>query len=322
MSFFSHSNQLAQHQVAIEQHWQSCQQGYFNATHGKLFYTYHIPRAAKYSIILVNGRIESAWKYQELFWELAKNNIAVFSYDHIGQGLSPRLVANSHIGFVPKFSDYAQDLHYFIEQIVKPNRVGENVILGHSMGAAISYDYLAHYSHDINGAFLSAPMFDILTHSIPYSAAKGIAYIGCAFGLGKRYALGQTDYSPAAFSHNMLTQCAIRYQRFRTLYQNEPELQLGGVSYNWLSQVFQFINRVKTLKVSTPIQIASAQNDTIVNNQAQRDIAQQNHNVTLRSYAGARHELLCEKDVIRQAVLSHMYQFYETLLFTAKDTGS
>ncbi|MBQ4851186.1 alpha/beta fold hydrolase [Pseudoalteromonas sp. MMG012] len=322
MNFYSHSTELAKHQVAIEQHWQNCQQGYFSTPQGTLFYAYHIPRAAKYSLVLVNGRIESVWKYQELLWELAKNNIAVFSYDHIGQGLSTRTLANSHIGHVRRFNDYSEDLHYFIKNIVEPNAVGETFILAHSMGAAISYEYLCHYENSISGAFFSAPMFDIQTHEVPYALAKFIAHVGCIFGFSKHYAFGQKGYAPPEFWENKLTQCATRYQRFRTLYHNEPELRLGGVSFNWLAQVFKYVAKANALSTTTPIHIASANNDMIVNNQAQFSMATRHDNVTLSQYVEARHELLCETDDIRHAVLTDMYEFYDALAFTAKDTGS
>ncbi|TMP43576.1 alpha/beta hydrolase [Pseudoalteromonas citrea] len=322
MNFYSHSKHLVQHQKEIEQHWQSCRQGYFSAKSGKLFYAYHVPQAAKYSIVLINGRIESVWKYQELLWELAKNNIAVFSYDHIGQGLSPRTLTNPHIGHVHRFNDYTDDLHCFMQNIVEPNAVGTTFMLAHSMGAAISYDYLANYPHAVSGAFLSAPMFDIQTHDVPYWLAKIIARLGSMLGFAKLYAFGQGDYEPPEFWDNKLTQCATRYQRFRTLYQNEAELRLGGVSFNWLSETFNIITKLPTFTPNIPIHIASAENDLIVNNQAQTDMAKLHHNISISHYANARHELLCEIDDTRHAVLSQMYHFYDALAFTAKETGS
>jgi lysophospholipase len=322
MNFYSLSKHLVQHQQEIERHWQSCQQGYFSTKNGKLFYAYHVPKAAKYSIILINGRIESVWKYQELLWELAKNNIAVFSYDHIGQGLSTRSLTNPQIGHVDHFSDYIDDLHSFMQNIVEPNAVGARLILAHSMGGAISYNYLANYPHTISGAFLSAPMFDILTHDVPYFLAKFIAHTGSILGFANNYAFGQGDYEPAEFWDNKLTQCATRYQRFRTLYQNEAELRLGGVSFKWLSQAFKAITELPTFTPNIPIHIASAENDVIVNNQAQVNIAKLHRNISISHYTNARHELLCEIDDIRSAVLSDMYHFYDALAFTVKETGS
>ena len=322
MNFYSYSAQLAQHHSDIEQHWQRSEQGYLNAPSGRLFYAYHIPPATKYSVVLVNGRIESAWKYQELLWELSKNNIAVFTFDHIGQGLSERQLKNPQIGYINKFTDYADDLNAFIDNIVTPNQQGPLFILAHSMGAAISCDFLSRYKHSICGAFLSAPMLDIFTHNTPYPVAKCAAKIACSLGLSKRYAFGQQDYEFVPFEENKLTQCHTRYQRFRSLYQSEAELRLGGVSFGWLNQAFNFISKVPKLKIHTPLMIASAGQDEVVNSQAQINFVASTPSARLHTYQDAKHELLCEKDSIRHAVLESFYQFCDDLGLTAKETGS
>ncbi|MCF6435314.1 alpha/beta fold hydrolase [Pseudoalteromonas sp. MMG022] len=322
MNFYSYSASLALHNGDIEKHWQRSQQGYFAGSSGRLFYSYHLPAAAKYSVVLVSGRIESAWKYQELLWELAQNNIAVFTYDHIGQGLSERLTSNPQVGYVRKFSDYADDLNTFINNIVRPQQKGELFILAHSMGAAITCDYLARHDNHISGAFLSAPMFDIHTHNTPYKLAKWIAKMGCWLGFSKYYAIGQSNYLNLPFDENQLTHCHTRYQRFRTLYQNEAELCLGGVSFGWLNQAFKFISSIPKLEIHCPLFIASAEQDDVVDNHAQQRFAQNHPTAQLHSFAGARHELLCEQDTIRYAVMEHFYQFCDDLALTAKDTGS
>ncbi|CAH9056511.1 Lysophospholipase L2 [Pseudoalteromonas sp. CIP111854] len=322
MNFYSNSAQLAQHNSAIKQHWLHCQQGYFNGSNGRLFYAYHIPKTANYSVVIVNGRIESAWKYQELMWELAKNNIAVFTYDHIGQGLSERLLTNPHVGHVTQFSNYADDLNTFITNLVMPQQKGPLFMLSHSMGAAISCDYLSRYPSTISGAFLSAPMFDIYTHNIPYRLATWVAKIACWLGLSKRYAFGQSNYVNTPYHENQLTHCPTRYQRFRALYQSEAELCLGGVSFGWLNQTFRFIANLPDLKIQTPLFIASAEQDEVVNNHAQIRFSHAHPNANLKVFSGAKHELLCEKDEIRHAVLSEFYQFCDSLGLTAKDTGS
>ncbi|BBN82717.1 lysophospholipase L2 [Pseudoalteromonas sp. A25] len=322
MNFYSYSTQLAQHNSDIETHWQNSEQGYLKASSGKLFYSYHIPKTAKYSVVLVNGRIESAWKYQELLWELAQNNIAVFTYDHIGQGLSERLTPNPQVGYIKKFTDYGDDLNAFIEKIVTPLQQGPLFILAHSMGAAVSCDYLSRYSPAINGAFLSAPMFDIHTHNTPYKLAKWVAKIGCWVGLSKHYAFGQSNYLPVAFDENQLTHCHTRYQRFRSLYQKETELCLGGVSFNWLNEVFNFIEKIPSLNITTPLLIASAEQDEVVNNRAHTQFIKTHPNAHIKTFANAKHELLCEKDDIRHSVLNEFYLFCDSLGLTAKETGS
>ena len=62
-------------------------------------------------------------------------------------------------------------------------------------------------------------------------------------------------------------------------------------------------------KVDIPLFIASAEQDTVVDNAAQFALTHRQKQAQIKSYAGARHELLCERDEIRQAVLCDFYQF-------------
>lgn len=58
------------------------------------------------AVVIVNGRIESAWKYQELCYDLFRQGFDVYTYDHRGQGRSERLTEDRQIGHVHEFQDY------------------------------------------------------------------------------------------------------------------------------------------------------------------------------------------------------------------------
>ncbi|WP_046006262.1 alpha/beta fold hydrolase [Pseudoalteromonas rubra] len=335
--FYSESKHLSDNLAQIEAHWQACQKGTFDSPVGPLFYASHIPEHARFAVILVNGRIESAHKYQELIWEFGRNQVAVFTYDHPGQGLSGRFLSNLHIGYIERFAQYGDCLDAFINQVVLPQWHGQSVILAHSMGGAITCDYLTRYSSPAVGAFLSAPMLAINTAPYPAWLAQGIATTACALGLGQSYAVGQADYMPKAFADNELTQCELRYSIFRQLYQQHPDLQLGGVSFRWLQQALQFTQSMVQQRIDLPVSIASAQHDSIVCSAAHTHFAANNAACQLHHYPG-KHELLCEKDTVRRAVLNQFYSFVHQLIGqgattapslsdyvtgdTASDTGS
>lgn len=319
--FYSCSEQLESHLPEIDKHWQQCQRGFFDTPHGKLFYVYHIPKRPRFALVLVNGRIESAHKYRELLWELAQNNIAVYTYDHLGQGYSPRLLKNKHIGYVKRFDDYAATLHCFMQQVVNPHNTLPLFILAHSMGGAITCNYLALYNpSNIKGVYLSAPMLGINTAPYPAWVAEAIAGLACLVGLGKQYAIGQQQYQSKPFQDNDLTNCPIRYALFRGLYDQYPELRLGGVSFAWLYTALQKCRALTKIELNIPVRVACATHDSIVDNKAQIRFAAHHDKVTRTEFAG-KHELLCEQDITRRAVLRDFYEF-TGVLPSASDTGS
>ncbi|MCF7519950.1 alpha/beta fold hydrolase [Pseudoalteromonas sp. L21] len=289
------------------------QQDFLTTRYGTLYYGFAIPQQATTAIIISSGRIESLFKYKELLWELYQNGYAVFIVDHQGQGRSYRLLKNTHKGYVNRFSDYADDFATFNEKVVQTHWQGKQVLLGHSMGCAIAYDFLSRYQHTFSGAFLSAPMFDIYTKGTPKPLAKLAAKIASLIGLGRSYAFGQNNYLPVDFTVNELTSSEVRYKQFRELYLAEPDLQLGGVTYGWLNASFDFIATLVDRKVSIPLFIASAEQDTVVDNAAQFALTHRQKKARLKSYPHARHELLFERDEIRHTVLTDFYQFCDSL---------
>ena len=97
--------------------------------------------ASHRAILLVNGRLESYIKYQELAFNLFQQGYSVYLYDHRGQGFSGRMLSDPHKGYVQHFADYVTDLKTFHDQVVLADQPNQLYLLSHSMGGAIA----AHY---------------------------------------------------------------------------------------------------------------------------------------------------------------------------------
>lgn len=308
--FYSSEENLKDNLVAIEDFFtHTLIKDYLPTENGQLYCAYTVPTGAIMAIVISSGRIEGLDKYKELLWELYNNNIAVFIVDHQGQGRSYRGLQNPHKGFVKNFNDYAADLALFNTKIVDEHWQGKKVLLGHSMGGAIAYDYLARFKHSYSGVFLSAPMFDIYTKGTPKPLAKLAAKVASLFGFSGCYAFGQGDYVADDFTINTLTSSAARYAYFRDVYQLLPSLQLGGVTYGWLNAAFAFIDKVDSLNIDIPLFIASAERDVVVDNQAQHKIAKRLTQAKLQTFSTAKHELFFEQDTIRRELLNQLYAF-------------
>ncbi|MDT0603778.1 alpha/beta fold hydrolase [Thalassotalea castellviae] len=278
-------------------------------------------------LIISPGRSESYLKYQELVFDLARLNMSIFVIDHRGQGLSERLLHNPHKGYVNKFDDYTDDLHTFIETVVNPHCATNKppLLLAHSMGGAIATRLIQKYAQSVKAVLLSSPMIAINKGGLPEWVAKSLITTGNILNTlisdQAWYFLGQGDYQAKDFASNHLMHSQIRYQTFIDLYQAQPELQLGGVTFNWLKQAVLVQQKIfaDLDKISTPITIMQAGNDTIVDNSAQNKFCQQLNQYTpslcqqSQPYVieGAKHELLFESDKYRNQALA----FIENWLF-------
>ncbi|PSV45608.1 alpha/beta fold hydrolase [Photobacterium indicum] len=262
------------------------------------------------AIIVVNGRIESYWKYQELFYDLVKQGYDVYAIDHRGQGISDRLAKDNELGHVEEFDDYVTDLKTFFDTVVTPKKYKQHFLLGHSMGGTISTLFLAKYPSLIKRAVLSAPMHGIQLSNWMKPIASPFARVVEQLQRQPNYAPGQVPYYPKPFLNNKLCQSQIRYQWFRDLYENKPALKIGGPSARWVWQGMAAANRCITqaANIATPILLIQGSDDNIVDNQAHHRFCQAmnqaNRSCELKTINGARHELLFEKDAYRNTVLA------------------
>lgn len=305
----------------IADYWQTGQFSSFQGVDNKrINYASFIVDNPKNCLVISPGRSESYLKYQELVFDLSALNINIFIIDHRGQGLSERLLENPHKGYVNEFDDYADDLQTLIDTIVKPHCVANEqpLLLSHSMGGAIATRLVQKYPQSVKTVLLSSPMIAINKGGLPEWLAKMLISTGNMLNhlLSDQawYFMGQGDYQAKDFANNHLMHSQIRYQTFIDLYQAQPQLQLGGVTFNWLKQAVLTQQKIfaELDKISTPIAIMQAGNDTIVDNSAQDNFCQQLNqykpNLCQQSQPhvieGAKHELIFESDKYRNQALT------------------
>ncbi len=287
----------------------------------RINYASFISNTTRSCLVISLGRSESYLKYKELISDLSVADINIFILDHRGQGLSERLLQNSHKGYVESFDDYADDLHTFITTIVKSNcPLNEKpLLLAHSMGGSIATRLMQKYPDTIKAALFSAPMIAINKGGLPDFIASiftnSLVFINNIVSDQAWYFIGQSNYQAQSFSDNRLTHSASRYQKFIDLYQEMPQLRLGGITIQWLQQAFNAQTDIfaQLNLIKAPITIMQAGADTIVDNQAQNDFCQQLYDVNAslchqgKPYVinGAKHELFFEKDNYRDQALEY-----------------
>jgi len=268
------------------------------------------------SVILLNGRREFMEKYAETIRELNQRGFDVYSLDWRGQGLSSRMLANRHKGFIKNYNNYLNDLNLFVSKIVQPDAANPLVILAHSMGGHIALRFIHEHPEIADKVVLVSPMIDILTWPLPGWLVRLITRVAIKAGLDHAYVIGSDDYTVEKFKGNRLTSDPERFRDENKAISENPDLALGGVTYGWLSATFESIDILSepdfVKKISTPILIASAGCDRVVSIKAQKTICSLLPNCHFVEITGARHEILKETDAVRSIFWNEFDRFTHT----------
>lgn len=309
----------ARYPTEIQAFWQEqVKTGSMKSPDGtQLAYAYVIPPQARYALLLVQGRTEAYLKYQELYFDLAAQGVAVFSLDHRGQGMSPRELDDLHKGHITDFALYSQDQRQFISEVVKAKTQLPLNLLAHSMGGAVAVQLLAQQPELFQRAVLTSPMI-APNATVAFSEQDG-CYLASAFTwtcpdcyagfVSQPYPLDQT------FADNILTSSTARYQLFRDLYKQQPQLQLGGPTWSWLSQACAVAEQMPQLarQIKTPVLMLQSGAEQAVSNKAQQQFCQDLGPLCtggqVETFTGAKHELLFEADRHRDLALEKIMSF-------------
>ncbi len=280
------------------------------------------PEAPRATVLLLHGRTEFNEKYEETAGDLIDLGFDVWSFDWRGQGLSTRVLPDGQKGHIGDYDLLAEDLQAVIDHVRgEADGAGKGdssrpvVLLAHSMGGLAAMRYLAMGSTEVAAAVLAAPLLGIGPGSFPTGLAKVLSGLAVWFGLGGSFAVTQRRWRPGleTFQNNPLTSDAGRYAIHQQWLHDKPELSLGGVTWGWLDATLRASNslfrRDTAAKIAVPLMLGLAGADTVVSRQAIADMAAVIKGAVLKTYPGARHELLMERDDIRDAFLSDFDAF-------------
>lgn len=287
---------------------------YFRGVDGcRLRYIRQRKRTSPNGLLILGGRTEFIEKYTELFYDLRRIDCSIYSYDHRGQGLSERLLKNSHKGHVAKFSDYITDLKIFIDLVIagQHQRI---IVLGFSMGGAITALYTLNHTDVIDAAILCCPMFAINTSPLPQAVVGWFAENAVSLGFGENYVPGGKGYTfKTKFAGNLYTSSADRFAFSRKMVQAVPELALGSPTLNWLSEAMLQTKPIlaRANEISLPVLLLQSSRDRMVRNQAHREFYSRVKRCEFHTVAGARHELLIERDELRNKAMAYITSFVQ-----------
>jgi lysophospholipase len=277
--------------------------GHFTARDGAALRWGHLSAGATRDCILVGGFLEFIEKYFETARDFHARGFNVWCLDWRGQGRSPR--ANGSRPTARTFEQDAEDLAQFI--VTSSPRARQRLLVGHSMGGAISLLALHGHPSLVDAAVLSAPMLEINTGDKPRWAARLLAKVMTAIGRGDGFVPGAGPWPNLAPRFppgtNRVSNDPARGKLMDAWFTAFADLRMDGPTYAWLSTAFALTSATRGAgflrKIETPILMGSAGHDLLVDPAAHLRAAALLPNCRLVTFDEAKHELFQETDAIR-----------------------
>lgn len=261
------------------------------------------PESPRGTIALFQGRAEFIEKYFETISNFLERGFEVVTLDWRGQGGSERELANARKGHIDDFQFYQRDLDAFVDQVLI-SCPQPWFAVGHSMGGAILLQRASDARPPFQRLVLIAPMIDVYGLRFP-TIARMTADTLDMLGFGAMFIPRGSPASlyETGFAGNVLTSDPRRFARNAAIVAKAPELAVGDPTIGWVNSAFRQMARFAApefaQRVRTPALIVASGDEKIVSLRAIEKFARRLDLASLVIVENARHEILMERDLLR-----------------------
>lgn len=295
-------------------------QGRLAVKGGELYYELYPQRQTTDTIVICHGFSESAEKYGEFIYYLYRAGYQVAIWDQRGHGRSLREGIDPNVVHVEAFSDYVEDMHLFMEQVVKPFAEGGRLCLyAHSMGGCVGALYLEQYPADFERAVLNAPMLAIQMGPCPLFAAACICDVAKLRGQGKKRLFTQGEFDPEEPFAKSCSDSEARHLYYQEKRRENPCFQTSSASYAWGSTAIRAgrraVNRKNASRIKVPVLLFQAGKDGQVKAKAQEKFIRHVEKGKIIRISQAKHEIYRARNALLAFYMEEILRFLDSQLY-------
>lgn len=264
------------------------------------------------ALIVLTGVPESYIKYAEVIYDLRDLDLSTYVMDYRGVGFSGRMLDDAARTHVDSFSNYVEDLAIFYREIVSRKSYDKLFFLAHSTGAAMVSALLADYEIKADACVFTSPLFQVNTGAIPIFIAVPLVATLAGTGKAAEFAPGQGYVSAAIYEGNPTTTSYDRWERWeKQIVDEHEELRFTGYTNGWVQESFRGSRYARrgAKKLVVPILILQAEKDVYTTRTGQRLFSNRAENCEMVRIPDSKHELLMERDEVRNDVLERTRSF-------------
>ncbi len=291
------------------------EEGYFQSNDGtKIHYHCAIHPEEKASIVISHGFCEFVSKYYEVMYYFYSVGYSVFFLEYRGHGFSDRTVEEMDRVTVGSYEEYVEDLHGFVEQVVKKNSLSHRYLLfAHSMGGCIASLYLEEHPEIFERAVLSAPLLQMNYGNTSDFAVSILMAISKVLPWDLKYVPGQHGFDNRYAFETSSAQSEPRYAYVFSERQREPHYTSYGGTYAWTRASIKAIKRVhKHLnQIQIPVLICQAGLDNMVRPDGQKRFAEDTVHTRLMTFPTSKHEIFNALYEVRIPYYEAVFGFFE-----------
>ncbi|MBQ7637568.1 MAG: alpha/beta hydrolase [Clostridia bacterium] len=272
---------------------------------------------AEGTVVIVHGFTESAEKFREMSYCFIKMGFNVFAVDNRGHGLSYRKrPEKTDVVTVDRFEEYVDDLDRLMETVVKP-AVGDSplYLYAHSMGGAVSVQYLQTHPGVFKKAVLSAPMIQANSGPVSPGLTLAMTRFFCLIGKRDDMVFIHHGFDPDRTWEDSHDTSKARFDYYHKKRIENDCYKTASASYSWVKEAMKVAKKnldpERCARITIPVLLCQPEQDSSVISEKEDEFISLIPDGRLVRFKNCKHEIYASVDETLLEYLQTIEAFYK-----------